>query len=234
MTTSGLLLRQLSLLCVKNCSYDAAMMTSPTQAFWEEHYGRGERVWSGRANPLLVSTVQGLRPGSALDLGCGEGGDAVWLAQRGWRVTATDVSPTAISRGQQAAHAAEVSDLITWEVHDFTVSLPEGTFDLVSAQFLQAPVEYPVEYVLPRATSKVAPGGLLLIVSHASAPSWVPADHHGHNVRFPTPHETLESLQLPASGWQVDRVEVVERALASPDGSPGHLHDSVVAVTRLA
>jgi SAM-dependent methyltransferase len=210
------------------------MTTSETQTFWEGHYGKGDRVWSGRANPVLVSTVEKMSPGTALDLGCGEGGDAVWLASRGWRVTASDVSPTAIARGQRAAEAAGVSDLISWEAHDFTVSWPEGTFDLVSAQFLQAPIEYAVEYVLPVAATKVAPGGLLLIVSHASAPSWLPSDHHGHNVRFPTPQETLESLELNSDAWRVDRVEVSQRELAAPDGTPGHLFDSVVAVTRIA
>ena len=210
------------------------MTTSETQAFWEGHYGKGDRVWSGRANPVLVSTVESMSPGSALDLGCGEGGDAVWLASRGWQVTATDVSPTAISRGQRAAEAEGLADKISWEAHDFTVSLPEGIFDLVSAQFLQAPIEFPVEHVLASAVAKVASGGLLLIVSHAAAPSWAPADHHGHNVRFPTPQETLDSLHLPPEEWHVDRVEIVERDITAPDGSPAHLLDSIVAVTRMA
>jgi predicted TPR repeat methyltransferase len=186
------------------------MTTVETQAFWEEHYGKSDRIWSGRANPVLVSTVESMTPGTA------------------------DVSPTAISRGQQAAEAAGVGDLISWEAHDFTVSLPEGTFDLVSAQFLQAPIEFPLDTVLPAAATKVAPGGLLLIVSHASAPTWAPAEHHSHNVRFPTPQETLESLKLSGDEWRIDRVEVAERAFAAPDGTPGHLHDSVVAVTRMS
>lgn len=221
------------------------MTTSKTQEFWEQHYGKSDRVWSGRANPVLVSTVESLTPGTALDLGCGEGGDAVWLARRGWHVTATDVSPTAISRGQAAAQGAGVSDRISWEEHDFTVSLPEGNFDLVSAQFLQAPVDFPVEFVLSAAATKVAPGGLLLIVSHAAGPSWAQSKHeghgdggdqhgnHGHEVRFPTPQKTLKSLQLSDEDWRIDRVELAERDITAPDGNAATLLDSVVAVTRL-
>src|SRR5215208_437768 len=68
------------------------------ERFWEDHYRRRERVWSGRPNPVLVDVVGSLRPGTALDLGCGEGGDAIWLARQGWRVTAVDVSATALDR----------------------------------------------------------------------------------------------------------------------------------------
>ncbi len=227
------------------------MTTSRTQDFWEDHYGKSDRVWSGRANPVLVSTVEAMTPGTALDLGCGEGGDAIWLASHGWQVTAADVSPTAISRAQAAAQAAGVGDRISWEEHDFTVSLPDGSFDLVSAQFLQAPVDFPLESVLSAAATKVAPGGLLLVVSHAAGPSWAQSRHegheghgdnrhhhgghgdHGHEVRFPTPQETLESLQLSPGDWRIDRVEVAERDITAPDGSPATLLDSVVAVTRM-
>ena len=66
--------------------------------FWEERYASADAVWSGRVNATLAEVVSTLAVGRALDLGCGEGGDAIWLAQQGWQVTAVDVSPTAIAR----------------------------------------------------------------------------------------------------------------------------------------
>lgn len=152
-------------------------------------------MWSGRANPILVSTVEAKAPGSALDLGCGEGGDAVWLARLGWQVTAVDISPTALARGASAAQEAGVGDRIDWQRHDFEHSFPTGTFDLVSSQFLQTPLDLPRERVLQSAAQAVAPGGLLLIVSHAEFPPW--AQHqHDHDVHFPSPEEILADLAL--------------------------------------
>jgi len=111
------------------------------ERFWEDHYYRRERVWSGRPNPALVDVVGSLRPGTALDLGCGEGGDAIWLARQGWRVTAVDVSATALDRAAAEAATASVADRIDFRQHDLAF-LP-GAFDLVSAQYLHSPIEFP-------------------------------------------------------------------------------------------
>lgn len=112
--------------------------------FWEERYASRPQVWSGRANQVLVDLVSGFAPRTALDLGCGEGGDAVWLAQQGWRVTAVDISTTAVERGRAAAADLGVpADRITWVAQDLAEWSPGGTFDLVSAFFLQSPVELP-------------------------------------------------------------------------------------------
>src|SRR5215212_1558411 len=80
------------------------------EQFWEDRYRRRRPVWSGRPNPVLVDVVGSLRPGTALDLGCGEGGDAIWLARQGWRVTAVDISTTALDRA--AADAPQPVSLI--------------------------------------------------------------------------------------------------------------------------
>src|SRR5918997_3489935 len=82
------------------------------ERFWEGHYRGRERVWSGRPNPVLVDVVGSLRPGTALDLGCGEGGDAIWLARQDWRATAVDVSATALDRAAADAATAGVADRI--------------------------------------------------------------------------------------------------------------------------
>jgi len=89
-----------------------------SERFWEEHYRGHERVWSGKPNPVLVDVVGSLPPGKALDLGCGEGGDAVWLAAQGRRVTAADVSTTALYRAAEEAETAGVAHRIDFEQHD--------------------------------------------------------------------------------------------------------------------
>ena len=208
------------------------MTETSAEAFWEDHYQARDRVWSGRVNPVLATMVESRTPGDALDLGCGEGADAVWLARSGWRVTATDISATALERARAAAESAGVSEVIDWQRHDFADSFPTGTFDLVSAQFLQTPIDFPRERVLQSAAKAVAPGGLLLIVSHAAFPPW--SQHHDDDVHFPTAQETLDSLDLEPDDWRIDRVETAEREATGPDGTVATLYDAIVALTRLA
>ncbi|MGL5850276.1 MAG: SAM-dependent methyltransferase, partial [Phycicoccus sp.] len=83
---------------------------SDAATFWEDFYSGSEQIWTGRANPVLVDVATPLTPGQALDLGCGEGGDAVWLAGRDWHVTAVDISATALRRVVEHATAAGVAD----------------------------------------------------------------------------------------------------------------------------
>nr|WP_308289839.1 methyltransferase domain-containing protein [Mycolicibacterium mageritense] len=144
--------------------------TAVTAQYWERHYGQRGRIWSGRVNPQLERIAAELPAGRALDLGCGEGGDAVWLAERGWQVTAADVSETALQRAAAEAAARGVSDRISFERHDFSESLPGGGFDLVSAQFLQSPIAMDRAGFLRRAADAVTPGGLLVVVDHGAAP----------------------------------------------------------------
>jgi len=179
--------------------------------FWEEHYGRQERVWSGRPNPVLVDVIGGLRQGTALDLGCGEGGDAIWLARRGWRVTAVDLSATALDRASEDATAAGVADRIDFRQHDLALDFPSGAFDLVSAQYLHSPVAFPREEVLRAATRAVAPGGLLLVVGHAGFPPWAGHDHDVE-VHFPTPREVLDGLDRYSRRHAVGQMATVAYA----------------------
>src|SRR5262245_39780416 len=112
--------------------------------FWEARYADAGQVWSGRPNVTVVDVVTGLPAGRALDLGCGEGGDAIGLAQHGWRVTGIDISPTAVARGADAAAAAGIpADRIRWETHDLATWTGDGSYDLVTATFLHSPVEIP-------------------------------------------------------------------------------------------
>jgi SAM-dependent methyltransferase len=200
------------------------------EAFWEDRYRGQGRVWSGRANPVLVDVVTPLLPGRALDLGCGEGGDAVWLAQRGWHVTAVDISTTALRRTVEHATEAGVADRVGVARHELGATFPDGEFDLVSAQFLQSPVELARDAVLRRATAAVAPGGLLLVVEHGAVPPW--GEGHHHHV-FPTPDETLAALDLAPGAWEVERLGSPERVATGPGGQHGVLVDNVVAVRRI-
>ncbi|MFJ2833763.1 MULTISPECIES: class I SAM-dependent methyltransferase [Nocardia] len=204
--------------------------TAPTaEQFWEDFYRERDQIWTGNANKTLVSEVAGLTPGTALDLGCGEGGDAIWLAKQGWQVTAVDVSATAMERG--ARHAADAGVRITWERHDLQTSFPAGTFDLVSAQFLHSPVERPDERatILRKAAAAVAPGGVLVIGSHAHWPTWVTTPPH--DVSFPTIEQMLAQLDLGPE-WQVETAGLLTSPSTSPDGVEGERADSVLRVRR--
>ena len=204
--------------------------SSQAERFWEGRYRGHERLWSGRANAVLVDVAGSLPAGTALDLGCGEGGDAIWLAGLGWRVTAVDVSATALERASTHAATAGVECLIDFQQHDLAHTFPVGAFDLVSAQYLQSPVEFPRERVLQAAAQAVAPGGLLLVVTHASVAPWSWADP---NTRFSTPEESLAALELGPEQWRTERLGAPERQAIGPNGQSAVVTDNVIALRRL-
>lgn len=201
-------------------------------AFWENRYGEKDAIWSGRANRALVDAVADLAPGTALDLGCGEGGDAVWLAERGWTVLGVDLSPTAVARATRAAAERELSGRTRFTAVDLETWTTDERFDLVTGCFLQSPLEFPREQILGRAGDLVAPGGHLLSVGHAAAPPWSRmADDH--TMAFPTPEGDLAALG-GAERWTVLVAEVRGRDATGPDGEHAVLLDSVVLVRREA
>lgn len=203
--------------------------TRNTQEFWEEFYDH-DQVWSGRVNAQLADVAADLAPGRALDLGCGEGADAIWLAEDGWQVLAVDVSANALERARAAATQQTVLSRIRFERHDLSVSFPDGRFDLVSAQFLHSPVQMDREAMLRRAADAVAVGGRLLIVGHAAAPPW--AGEHGHEHRFDTVDEVLAGMALDDAQWERLRAATVDREAVGPDGQAGTLTDTVILLRR--
>lgn len=199
---------------------------------WERLYTERGQRWSGRPNQRLVEVAGGLPPGRALDLGCGEGGDGVWLARRGWMVTAVDVSPTALGRLTTRAVTEGVADRIDAVCIDLATAfpvVPEGGWNLVSAQFFQSTIALPRTAILARAAASVAPGGLLLVVDHGEAPPW--SNHH--DVVFPTVEETLAELALPSGDWSPVRVERSAREAEGPDGQRADLVDNIIAMRRM-
>lgn len=200
--------------------------------YWEQRYASGGAVWSGRPNTTLVNVAP--HPSGdvsrAVDLACGEGGDAVWLAQQGWHVTAVDISNVAIGRGRAAAEDLGLAEAIEWIAADLeTWQVPDGV-ELVTACFLQSSRELDRDAILRRAASRVAVGGRLVSIAHAQLPPWsAHPDHVGI-----TPEAELAALDLDPAAWQVELAEVRERVGTTPDGEPATLHDSVVRVRRIA
>ncbi len=207
---------------------DSSCEPDDAQQFWEERYRLTERVWSGRVNPRLAEVAADLPAGRALDLGCGEGADALWLAERGWHVVAVDVSATALQRATESASGRNLLDHIDFQCHDLNESFPDGVFDLVNAQYLHSPVRLERDAVLRRAADRVTPGGVLLMVDHAAPPPWAP--HHDH--RLPGMDEVLESLRLDDTRWTRVRADGVEREMVGPNGKVAAMVDNVMVLRR--
>ena len=134
-------------------------------AEWDTRYSERERaMWSGRPNGRLVAEVADLTPGRALDVGCGEGADAIWLAGGRWTVTAIDISDVALCRAREAAELAGAT--VEWLCGDaLQTPFPARTFDLVSLQYPALP-KASGDSAVRELLGTVRPGGLLLAVYH--------------------------------------------------------------------
>lgn len=202
------------------------------QSFWDERYSSAEQVWSGAPNAQLVAEASDVPPGRALDVGCGEGADSLWLAGRGWRVTGADLSPVALARAAAAGHraGADVAGRLMWQHADLVADPPPpASFDLVSVHFLQLPPE-PRSRALAGLSAAVAPGGTLLWVGHD------PSDLH-HGIGAHRPEGLMPTAADVAAGldedlWSLDVVEVRPRAWTDPDGHPRTVHDAVLRARR--
>jgi SAM-dependent methyltransferase len=202
-------------------------------AYWDARYASAPAIWSGRPNPQLVAEALKLDPSTALDAGCGEGADAVWLAERGWQVTAVDISAVALERAADHARSRgpDVADKISWRRADLTSDVDfEDRFGLVSAQFLQLP-QPPRDAVHHRLAHLVAPGGTLLLVGHAPSDLETAAHvrpRHGDVLFLP---EEITALLEPGS-WTVVAAESRPRTMIDGDGSTLHVADTVVVARR--
>ena len=211
--------------------------------YWEERYRTGAGASRHAPSPSLLMEAQGLVPGAALDAGCGWGADALWLAARGWSVTAVDVSRTAVDQARQAAEAADATatGAVAWVAADLTTWEPERDFDLVTSHYVHAPG--PPSALFARLASWVAPGGTLLVVGHGYTPGQHSHAHagHGKDERSEDPGSPLEAARhrldavtsvLPASEWTIVVAEPRTHILARPGGGSVSLDDIVVKAQR--
>ena len=198
------------------------------EAEWDRRYAEQEQLWSGQPNGALVAETAGMTPGRVLDVGCGEGADAVWLARGGWDVTALEVSGVALERA--AGHARDAGVTVRW-VHAglAEATLPLASFDLVSAQYpalLRTP-DAAAEHAMLAA---VAPGGVLLLVHHAGMET-----QSAHDSGFDPADYVWPSMitALLDDDWQVELDE--QRPRDTPDAGAGahHVNDLVVRARRL-
>ncbi len=201
------------------------MNVTEAARFWDEHY-REPRT--GRVNPLLAGIAGGLTPGTALDLGCGAGGDALWLAGRGWRVTAVDISANAVRR--LAGNAEALGLPVSAECVDLAEDFPEGSFDLVSAQYFHTPFALSRALVLRSAAHALRPGGRLVIVDHGSTAPW--SWNTGPDTHYPTPDEVSAELALDPDRWQVERADMPSRQAEGPGGQTATVVDNVLVIRR--
>ena len=196
------------------------------KAFWEERYHHGHTAPGGhRPNPHLVSEAADLLPGTALDAGCGEGADAIWLASNGWRVTAVDLSATALARAREHADTLDLANRIDWTEADLsTWTPPAEQFDLVSTHYVH--LAGSLEDLFRRLAAAVAPGGTLLIVGHH------PSNHQSSTAHPSSPgvHFTAEQIaaDLDPDRWTIAVAETRTRSVTAHDGHSTTLHDTVL------
>jgi len=192
---------------------------------WDDRYRVKPEIWSGNPNAVLVAEATDLLPGTALDAGAGEGGDAIWLAARGWKVTAADISGVAIERA--AKRASDHGVAITWLHADLAKVPAPATYDLVTTHFLHVP-KSDQQSLFRHLAAAVAPGGTLLVVGHDHT-DMAKMPHPGLAEFGWTAHEVAATL---GDGWTVEAAQARPRQGAGPDGDEVTLHDAVLRARR--
>ncbi|REE96680.1 SAM-dependent methyltransferase [Thermomonospora umbrina] len=208
------------------------MNTTDAVTFWDGVHASRSAAVDPRPNARLTETVTSLPPGRALDLGCGAGGDALWLAGRGWHVTAADISAVAVERLAALARSHGLGDRVVAVRHDLRAAFPEGGFDLISAHYLHTPFDLDRATVLRSAAHALRPGGRLLVVDHGSTAPW--SWNQDPDVRYPSPHEVAAGMDLDAATWTVERADAPRRIATGPDGRTAEVIDHVLLVRRTA
>lgn len=203
------------------------------QGYWEQRWRHAhDPAWANEGtsapHPYLAPGASGLTPGTALDAGCGSGTEALWLAAHGWRVTAVDISPTALARADGRAAEAGLSDLITWVEADLTVWEPNTLFDLVTTGYTHPAMPHLAFY--ERVSEWVVPGGALLIVGHVHTPEGTGHGHHPPTEASVTLTDIVANLD--STRWRIDTAEEHSRTRTGPGGRTVPLHDVVVRATR--
>ena len=193
---------------------------------WDERYRADALIWKAEPNRFLVEEVAGRAPGRALDLACGEGRNALWLAERGWRVTAVDFSAVGLEKARRLASERELelklveADVLEW-------GPPVASFDLVILMYLHLPAGAR-RRVLRAATKGLASGATLLVVGHDST-------NLTEGVGGPQDPEVLfgpEDIVGDLDGLEIERAERARRPVATDDGEVDAIDTIVRAVRR--
>jgi len=183
------------------------------RARWNKRYAARELVWSAGPNRLLEQEVRAMAPARALDAACGEGRNALWLAEQGWTVTGADFSDVAIDKARRIGRQRGVD--VSWQVVDLAREIPSGgPWDLVCLLYLHTDAAERTHW-LPGLVDAVAPGGTFLYVGHDPA-------NIDHGVGGPQkPEYLLDARAIVAAlpGWRIEAARVVERPVAA---DPGH------------
>jgi SAM-dependent methyltransferase len=192
---------------------------------WDERYAGDDLVWSAEPNRFLVAEVEALPPGRALDIACGEGRNAVWLAERGWAATGVDFSQVGLEKARRLADARGVS--VEWELADVTDYTPSPeSFDLVIVMYLHLP-EAPRRVAFRRAAAAVATGGTLLVVGH----DITNPDEGWGGPRDPAVLYGPEAVVAALDGLEIVKAERVRRPVQTDDGEKVAI-DVLVRATR--
>lgn len=194
---------------------------------WNDRYAAADLVWTAEPNRTFATETASLPPGKALDLGAGEGRNAIWLAQRGWTATAVDFSDVALAKAAQLAEASDVEiETIAADVTTYTP--PTRAYDLVAVIYLHLPARQRTQ-VHRRAAAALNPGGTLVVLGHDTTNLT-----HGHGgpqdaaVLF-TPDDVVSDLE--ATGLTVIKAERVHRTVTTPDGDRTAI-DALVTARR--
>ena len=190
------------------------MVSGMDSASWDRRYEGRELVWTAEPNRFLVAETETIAPGRAIDLACGEGRNAIWLAERGWQAVGADFSEVGLRKARELANRRGVN--VEWVAADLLDYRPDPrAFDLVLAFYLQVPAAER-RPILHAAAEAVAPGGTFLLVAHDSSNL-----QHGHGgPQDPAVLYTADDVvdDLADAGLNVERAERVERPVQTPDG----------------
>ena len=192
---------------------------------WDERYGTEELIWKAEPNRFLVEELDALPPGRALDLACGEGRNAVWLASKGWRVTGADFSRAGLAKAQRLATDRGVE--VTWGEADVVEwRPPTASFDLVVVMYLHLLAEQRRQ-ALAHAAAALAPGGVLLVVGHDTSNLLKGTGGPQDPAVLFGPDEIVQDL----SGLQIERAEQVKRTVVTDAGEATAI-DALVRAVR--
>jgi SAM-dependent methyltransferase len=220
------------------------MTHSFDQEYWDQIWqgAGGASMGTAAPNPYLARELGDLPPGSALDAGCGAGAEAIWLAGRGWQVTAVDIASEALARAAARAAESGVAERVRGVQADLSTWEPDAAYDLVTTHYAHPAI--PQLEFYDRIASWVAPGGSLLIVGHLHHDGAGGHGHghgdgghgHGHGGDGPpaAASATADAIttRLDPAVWEVVTADEVDRTISAQGGREVVLHDVVVRASR--